>query len=305
MRAADIAGALGGACRSGGWHRCRCPVHGSAGPTLALRDGARGLVVVCHAGCGRDDILAELRRRGLIGPGRATAPAGTLPIARDRADDADRRLRLARRIWDAARDAADTPVAAYLAGRWPALRQPIPIPATLRYAAALRRRDGTVGPAMVARIDGPAGSIIGVQRTWLARGADGVWRRRDRAMLGAAAGGAVRLAPAPDSGPLLLAEGIETALAGMTATGHPAWAALSTSGLIGLRLPWPVREVIILADHDRSGAGERAAHAAARRWLAEGRTVRIALPPEPGTDMADVLAGRGRPAAPEADHVAA
>jgi hypothetical protein len=29
----------------------------------------------------------------------------------------------------------------------------------------------------------------------------------------------------------------------------------------------------------------------ARRWLAEGRRVRIALPPTPGTDMADVLIG--------------
>jgi putative DNA primase/helicase len=222
MRAADIAAALGGACRSGGWYRCRCPVHRSAGPTLALRDGDHGLVAVCHAGCARDDILAALRDRGLVGRGRATAPRGTIPIARDRADDADRRRRLARQIWDAARDAADSPVAAYLAGRWPALRQPIPIPPTLRHAPALRRRDGTVGPAMVAPIDGPDGSIIGVHRTWLARGADGVWRRQDRAMLGAAAGGAVRLAPAPDSGPLLVAEGIETALAGLIAAGHPA-----------------------------------------------------------------------------------
>jgi hypothetical protein len=39
--------------------------------------------------------------------------------------------------------------------------------------------------------------------------------------------------------------------------------------------------------------GERAARTAAQRWLAEGRRVRLAMPPEPGTDMADVLAGRG------------
>jgi putative DNA primase/helicase len=100
----------------------------------------------------------------------------------------------------------------------------------------------------------------------------------------------VRLAPAAET--LLIGEGIETALAAMQATAQPAWAGLSTSGMVALRLPPIVCTVVILADHDRSGAGERAARTAAQRWLAEGRRVRIAMPPEPGTDMADVLAGR-------------
>jgi putative DNA primase/helicase len=78
----------------------------------------------------------------------------------------------------------------------------------------------------------------------------------------------------------------------MQATAQPAWAALSTSGLVALILPAIVRAVIILADHDANGAGERAARTAAQRWLAEGRRVRLAMPPEPDTDMADVLAGR-------------
>jgi len=72
----------------------------------------------------------------------------------------------------------------------------------------------------------------------------------------------------------------------------PAWAALSTSGLVALALPPIVRRVVILADHDANGAGERAARAAAARWLAEGRLVRLALPPEPGSDFNDVLVGR-------------
>jgi hypothetical protein len=48
--AAGIALALGAAQRSGQWWRCRCPVHHSRGPTLALRDGDRGLIVHCRAG---------------------------------------------------------------------------------------------------------------------------------------------------------------------------------------------------------------------------------------------------------------
>jgi hypothetical protein len=141
---------------------------------------------------------------------------------------------------------------------------------------------------MVARVDNLNGELIGVHRTWLDHGLDGTWRRLDRASLGPIAGGAVRLAPAAET--LMVAEGIETALAAMQAMRQPAWAALSTSGMMALRLPAMVSTVIILADHDRNGAGERAARTAAQRWLAEGRRVRIAIPPGPDTDFADVLA---------------
>ena len=57
------------------------------------------------------------------------------------------------------------------------------------------------------------------------------------------------------------------------------------------------------ADHDANGTGERAAHDAAARWLAEGRRVRIAMPPEPGADFNDVLIGRAAAKIDEARHV--
>lgn len=50
---------------------------------------------------------------------------------------------------------------------------------------------------------------------------------------------------------------------------------------------------------DVSGAGERAARKAAHRWLAEGRRVRIAMPPEPGSDFNSVLLRGGRTCMPE------
>jgi hypothetical protein len=142
---------------------------------------------------------------------------------------------------------------------------------------------------MIGRIDNVDGELIGVHRTWLTRDSAGNWRRVDRAMLGRTAGGAVRLAGASET--LMVAEGIEMALAAMRATGLPAWAALSTSGIVGLTLPQAVRAVKILADHDASGAGMRAARAAAERWVAEGRRVWIAMPPDNGTDFNDVLLG--------------
>ena len=56
--AEKIAVSLGSARRSGAWWRCRCPVHDSRGPTLALRDGERGLLVKCFAGCEARDVFA-------------------------------------------------------------------------------------------------------------------------------------------------------------------------------------------------------------------------------------------------------
>jgi hypothetical protein len=54
-----------------------------------------------------------------------------------------------------------------------------------------------------------------------------------------------------------------------------------------------------------SGRGEEAARNAARRWIAEGRRVQIAMPPDPGTDFNDVLLGRTHSQTVEALDVAA
>ena len=129
---------------------------------------------------------------------------------------------------------------------------------------------------------------LAIHRTFLAR--DGLGKAPvdpQKMMLGPCRGGAVRLAPAGDM--LMVGEGIETCLAAMQATGHPAWAALSTSGLLALDLPPDVRDVIVLADGD--DAGKAAARGAALRWKREERRVRIAHPPN-GMDFNDMLLGR-------------
>ena len=74
----------------------------------------------------------------------------------------------------------------------------------------------------------------------------------------------------------------------MQASGYPAWAALSTSGLKALDLPKDLLEVVVLADGDDSG--EAAAQYFARRLQREGRRVRVARPPR-GIDFNDMLFG--------------
>ena len=90
---------------------------------------------------------------------------------------------------------------------------------------------------------------------------------------------------------MLIGEGFETCLAAMEATAQPAWVALSTAGMARLVLPPHLRTAIILADHDLNRAGQRAARAAAERWLAEGRSRPLAMAPEPGSDFNDALVG--------------
>ena len=139
--------------------------------------------------------------------------------------------------------------------------------------------------ALVTR--GADGEPIGVHRTFLSRDSGGKAPvTPQKMMLGPCRGGAVRLGPATHL--LMVGEGIETCLAAMQASGRPAWAALSTSGLCSLDLPPEIQEVIVLADGDE--AGERAAKTAALRWTREGRLVRIARPPA-GVDCNDMLMG--------------
>ena len=285
MIAAEIAARLGNARREGPDWRCRCPLHG--GSSLTLRDGRARLLVRCWAGCNSVEVLAELRRVGLLAGRNDGAGTAPMTLRSDDRDDTAGRIALARHIWEAAREARKSPVVAYLRSR----RITMAPPCSLRWAPSCPHPGGIKLPAMIARIDNIDRELIGIHRTFLRPDGSG---KADiepvKAMLGRAASGAVRLAPVAET--LLIGEGVETCLATMQATGQPAWAALSTSGMTALMLPATVRTVILLADNDANGAGERASHSAAQRWLAEGRRVRIAMPSEPGADMADVLAGR-------------
>ena len=92
---------------------------------------------------------------------------------------------------------------------------------------------------------------------------------------------------------LVVAEGIESALAAMLLYGAAAGcAALSAPGLAALILPASVRRVRVCADHDAHGRGLVAAHAAYRRWREEGRAVVVSMPNAVGDDMNDVLMRR-------------
>ena len=264
-----------------------CPHHLDQTPSFSVTVSSGRLLVRCHAGCSQDAVIAALKARGLWtaaprecdsyresrrSKGTAVSTSGgTRPETTDQA--ADRRL-AARKLWNASLPIMGTPAERYLVGRGLSGE----LPRSLRFLPRAKHCSGRWFPVMLAAVTRwPGDTPVAVHRTFLS--ADGLGKAEAapaKMSLGPVAGGAIRLGPPGDI--LVIAEGIETALSVQFATAIPAWAAVSAPNMPALVLPaLPlVTTVIIAADPDSTGIRE--AHKAARRWLAEGRDVRLANP---------------------------
>jgi hypothetical protein len=203
-------------------------------------------------------------------------------------------------IWAKAQPAAkDDPVARYL--RDTRGLNPPCIPATIRFSPSLWHGwSSSSCPAMLAQVVDADGIALGLHRTWLTViTGNKATIDPNRAAIGAIKGGSVRLWEVSGSTDLLVAEGLETTLAAAQLAGwkYPAWAAISSSGLLALDVPRHFERVIIAADNDE--AGMKAAHVLAHRLRKRGRRVAIKAPPSVGEDWNDYLLSRQRAARQE------
>jgi hypothetical protein len=258
---------------------------------LTLADGRNGrLVLDCKkSGCAFLDILAAAGLRS----GEYTPPdAATLAQreAEQRADD-EKRAAQAKRLWDEAQPIAGTLAEIYLRK---ARGITCSLPPVLRFhPEAWHGSTAKRHPALVAFVSGGGG--VSVHRTYLR--ADGLGKAAidpAKMMLGATAGGAVRLTQG--HGTLVVAEGIETAFSlasGLLRCPATVWAALSTSGIRGLRLPDHPARLTIAPDGD--APGREAANALAERAHALGWQVSL-LPAPDGRDWNDILNMKGEAA---------
>jgi putative DNA primase/helicase len=265
--------------RSGKRYIGACPACGYSN-SFAVRDGADHPLVFCHACQDTDAVILAIRRRGLWHHG---ADTGQSNLVQTQPRELSRAGIRARELWIQASATTGTLVELYLRSRGIVMA----VPPTLRFLQLTKHSPSDqLLPAMIAAVTvWPERRPCAVHRTFLA--ADGRCKAAvdtPRMTLGPCRLGAVRLAEATDQ--LMVGEGIETCLAAMQATGKPAWAALSAAGLRKLEIPEQVKEVVVLADADLPG--EEAAQYAARRWVREGRRVRIARPPK-GQDFNDLL----------------
>ena len=241
------------------------------------------------------EAMAWLRDAGLLDgePARqarhGAQPPRKPPESRSEAfpapDHADARRKVARRVWESTEPLPGTIAERYLTARGVGHVAGAP---ALRFHPALTHPvvPGRF-PALVAGVQCAAGRFLAVHRIYL----DGAGKANVepvKASLGSTATGAVRLAEPEHGRPLLAGEGIESTAAAMALFDLPGFAAIGTGGLRAIELPEHVIDVVIAADRDAGGEGQLAAAALAERLEAEGRRVRIELPPFVG-DWNDVL----------------
>lgn len=139
--------------------------------------------------------------------------------------------------------------------------------------------------AMLALIRNSKGEPISIHRTYIM--AD---KKEKKIMptLETITGGCVRLGEPEDT--LVLAEGIETALAAWAISGHPAWATISAHGLEEFKsIPRHVTKVIICADNDASFTGQAAAFNCAKHMKQRLKIeTEVVMPKVIGMDILDV-----------------
>jgi len=240
-----------------------------------------GLLATCHkSGCSFIELIAGL---GLAGDRPAPAPSPR--PARPAPDDEDR-TRRAMALW-----AEAGPLAGSLAAKYLALRgldvDPDAVAHCLRFHPACPIR-GERLPCMIALMaDALTGQPCGIQRTALTPDA----RKHDlgRAMLGRA--GACMVSPdeAVTDG-LILAEGVEDALALIRAGLEPVWATMNAGAMSRFPILPAIEAITLVCDGD--AAGRAAALECAARWQAEGREAEVLTAPDGGDPAALLGAAR-------------
>jgi hypothetical protein len=276
MNAECLTRALGGQW-FGRYGIARCPAHDDRNPSLSLKDGIDGrLLVHCFARCDFRRVRDELRNLGLLYEDGAAGSRGWGMVARSGGDEraaSAGRTSSARRFWEDAGSACGTLAERYLRER----AYPGPIPKSLRFLRRCWHPSRQELPALVAAAH-RGGDLVAIHRIYLAEPGRKADVTPAKASLGPIGGAAVHLSRG--SGPLVVAEGIETSLALLDAmrTLEPSvWAAVSAPGMEQLELP-DVPGLLAVAP-DRDARGRKAALVLAERAYSQGWRVRIMEPP--------------------------
>lgn len=253
--------------------------------------GGAGLELIARS-LGVDDVAAQAWARDWLGRyatnvwehNRSSDPPISLKVRESEGKDVKRAAKV-REIVGSAEPISETPAAAYLRQRG-IITSP---PDCIRYRRNAFRNFG----ALVALATDASGDVLAVQQVYLTTDGNkapvGVAKRTNKTVDGWSERAAVRL---PGKRPIILCEGVETALSVWQATGHETWACLGISN-IG-RAPVPENaQVIIARDADVLGSeADLQLNCAVRSLSARCLTVLIATPP-PGQDFNDVLVNEG------------
>ena len=219
----------------GRWHRdyamCHCPAHEDRTPSLSIRQGDKGVLVHCFAGCAPAQILRALP---------LAFPTEVSPRTGRPFDTASAAVRL----WQESIPVRGTLAEIYLRRR----ALPVGLP-DLRYHPACPRRSCRPEPALIAAVR-QGGVVTGIQRTFLRT--DGRWHT-GKLSLGRITGGAWQ--GARPGTQLAIAEGVEDAAAFQKWMGVASWASCGSANAANIVLPADVS--ILWVPYDLGAAGRR------------------------------------------------
>lgn len=241
-----------------------------------------------------------------------TTTAISLPTAEERriadekniADEREankKRLRTASWLWNQARDPLHE-VISYLGNRGIEMNElPSCIRARRLDEEALEKMDllsdgvtGEVWSAVFGATD-INGNVRAVQQVLIHNGQK-ITRsfpraRNPKRTNGIMEGAAVKLAMPEDV--LALAEGPETGLSFLVATGIPTWVVLGKSNFTRVDIPKSVKKLLICVDLEDHGNGIASALKAASYWQTKGLEVELVIPDLEDGDFNDVLQQQG------------
>jgi len=222
----DLVGALQGAWH-GSYAMCLCPAHADSEPSLSLRQGDRGIIVHCFAGCRPEDVLRELRR---------VRPASPAPMPEYRKTHGKGDVT---KIWEHGRPIVGTLAERYL------LRRNLPVDLEdLQFHPRCPhkpRPHTEFKPALLVAVRDRL-HLTAIQRIFL----DPITANRaEKVMLGRPGQGAWRPS-LHGSNSLAIAEGMEDAAAFTAMHGIVCWASLGAERLHLLALPDDIDELIIV-----------------------------------------------------------
>src|SRR5262249_25184775 len=167
-------------------------------------------------------------------------------------------------------------------------------PNTIRTAPSLRYYDDdatSTFPAMLAVVHDLTGKPVTIHRTYIAPDGSGKAPVDKPRKIACRHGKSPHVRPAPVKPTMGIAEGIESALSAMKLFRTPTWSVLSTYGLETFEPPAEIERLIVFADHDTNGAGQKAAYSLAAR-LSGRIVVEVKFPKERRADRNDALSRR-------------
>jgi putative DNA primase/helicase len=268
-----------------------CPLCGGTDRFLFFDTGGHG-TWLCR-GCGGKGSGSDLvmRFRGLefreaaklieqyIGAPVDTEPTKPAPDPRSKLD----------KLWAASkptirRDIVDT----YLRSRGVGLDR---YPSCIRTASSLRYYDDdatSTFPAMLAMVHDAAAMPVTIHRTYLARDGSGKAPVEKPRKIVSKHGKSPHVRLTPIMPIMGVAEGIETALSATKLFKVPTWSVLSTYGITTFEPPGGIGRLVIFADNDTNGAGQKAAYELAAR-LSGRIAIEVKIPDQPNSDWNDAL----------------